>query len=283
MSDPKELIRTYYRKHKRLPTRNELVSMSGGELSQGQAHVILKNTVVTSSKPQKEERKEGLTAFPFLRVAVFFVSAVALIISVYYSFLWLRSYMFAPLALLFASALVIYSATGFSIGQYVQKTAPRMLLYFTACLVLLFSIVCTVAGQINISTENAGTIQNNYIDLEIESIQEQIRQKQIDLEAVQILIKEFDTIEERTAGGGNYYYNTVADRQSIQDALSDLNQELREKIQSQSTNETERGFFAFLDNIEWFQFVLYLIPALFLDLIAPLGLYIAINMKLKKS
>lgn len=289
------IIDNYYKKHGAVPTINELAEFSGNKLSRGACHVLLRDYTPPATKetPPKKQvkskpKKKIEPGFVFIRVIFLFVSLTAGAVSIYYSFLWLRSYMIAPFAFTLSTALVTFSVTGFSASRYTPKLGVKTMLIGLSISVLLFSVVCTVAGQIAVSTGSNNKIENLYIDQEIMSLDRQILQHEEDLTQVQVLLSEFDTMEERKAGGGNYYHNTKTDRDNIQNSLMELNNQLIEKIREKSGNDTEDTFFSFLaqlkkDRLETFKFILYLIPAVFLDVIAPLGLYVSLEMRGKNG
>lgn len=281
----RETIEALEKKQGRLPTKQELALSA--RISEGAAFKYLRIYRDEKKEPVVKQKVNITVPLP-LRIIILGVSVVAMVVSTYYSFMWLGSYMVHVLAWALAVSLVLFSATGFTLAKYL-KIGTSILTKFMGSFVLMFSIVCTISGQIQVSATRKLEGIDTLGRIELDTLEQQIISRKEDLKQTQKLLSEFDTIESRQLGGGNYYYNTMQDRNLIQADINTLSEQYRKKLAEKAKEKAAEPdpFMEFLrslnsDKIALLKFIMYVIPAIFLDIIAPLGLYIFFETRRKK-
>jgi hypothetical protein len=253
-----------------------------------------------------------------IRGAMLLVSGVAVWISIYFSRLWLLSFLSPFRALALAGVMVLYATVAPQIIGVIlgHRTIGRWLsiglIGLTALMVMVFSMTSTVAGQYagfalteaeGIQESAAQTVSIARADLitdQITEVRRRIEDKQEEIDAVQVLLKEFDTLEKRTENW-TFYLTTMGDLERLGEDMAGLQDELRELRERQAELITEetvgvvesarfetRTFYQWLGGLlsaapDRVQFWLSMFPAVFVDIIAPLALAIALFLGRNKN
>lgn len=253
---------------------------------------------------------------PVIRITMVLVAIVAVGISIHFSRLWLLSFLGATGAASLAAVMVLYATVAPQIIGVVMvrvsviRVLASVVIGATALLVMVFSMVSTVAGQYAgfQQTEATGANENrqeiaaaatwDLLQSQAEGLRERIADKQEEIDAVQVLLKEFDTLEKRTEKW-TFYLTTTSDLERMGGDMDRLQADLRE-VQSEIRSAIDSGSASIVvtDSRETFydwaggllliasdrvQFWLSMFPAVFVDIIAPLALAIAIFLRKREK
>jgi hypothetical protein len=247
-----------------------------------------------------------------IRGVMFCISLVAIYISIHYSYLWISEFLEPFKAFLLSVVMVAYVTFSleavFLLFKEKTKAAVFMglIILITAIASLTFSMSMTVIGQYNRKTEllqeKTSAAQAN--KKEIATLEILKNTEKTAVEAVKIKREEIKTGQTILSGFEKEDTESIEYKTQLW-KLSQLNIELRkyetalQKAREELKNFINReevtteiierqdfySWFATLTGIEKgiVEFLLYLIPALFVDIIAPLGMFIALGLYRKKE
>ena len=232
-----------------------------------------------------------------IRAAMVVVSIGSLYMSIYYSYQWLIEFLTPFRSGVLAIIMVLYLALSVQVsGLLLQR---RQWVYMgavvsTAIVVFVFSVISTIAGQYNATAaveEEQVSFQISTIDTQIEDVRLRMEQKNREIAVLQNLLEEFDSLEVRTERW-TYYITTRNDLQRLNDEFEELRSELNTRIEEQRDTVQEAGaqaaqvgsFYQFLSELTggtvWVvRFLLSIAPALFIDIVGPIALAIALFLK----
>jgi len=287
----------------------------------------LKNSNIQEEKNIKEKVKdkvkEYFTDIPLLIIKTFMaiIGIGAIILSVYYTGIWLMDFLVWWLAFLLSAIMVLFSVIAFEViiimfvngKQYI----PLCILFVGLWLVvLIFSMTSTVAGQYNTRMKTISqNIQNNSTVIiqretynllleEEKSIIERIENKEREREPFMKIMETFKSADDRGEYAWEYWdaYKKVENvNKSIEKLyimLVEKRKEKKEYLITKSENEIDsvgaiaetteesKSFYLWVSDIlqvdaKYIEFWLSIFPAVFIDIIAPLS--IAISMFLKRK
>lgn len=232
-------------------------------------------------------------------IIMYVVGAICIYISIYYSRIWLINFLPNLEATLLSTVMVAYAAVSLHITRILFKkgksnTLIGIVIILTAIVVTIFSMVSTVAGQYNTwkvkeeTSFNVSKYKLEKLKQQEQEVLQEIDSKDEEIQTYKNILKEFQTIENRTKNGGGYYITTKNDLNLVSRQKVKLRQELfdlRKQIDSVITEEKvtieeKDNFYTWLASIlkvKWteLQFWLNAFPALFIDIIAPLAILVA--------
>jgi hypothetical protein len=280
-------------------------------------------TIRTDKPETKQMGRNRITDFQYsntpiviIRIIMAIVGTGATFMSIYYTNKWLADFLPAALSLLLSTIMILFSISAFeTIVIFVRRRAYYIIAVFSILwlIVLTFSMVSTIAGQYNSridsvilwTEENSDTIHqklilDSYNSSEAEILL-RIDDKRKELNSLQIILSEFDTLEERKEDW-RFYWSTKNQMDDVNSHLEKLREELNaerrrkvELLESQTeaglVNETTievKSFYAWLSEIvrgnpQMIEFWLSVFPAVFIDLISPLALAVAMFLKRKEE
>lgn len=248
---------------------------------------------------------------------MFAVSSAAIVLSIYYSRFWLLNFLNVFLASILATTMILYAtfAPQASMHFWNQKRfVAFFLISFTGLIVLLFSIVSTVAGQYNVRMskviiEDTQNIQSSKSLAELDLLKadeatiitgiERVT-KEVDINRA--LLAQFtkeDMYKEEFKNGrkvSNQYQmqlwklgNLQAKITEYEDELKAKRQEIKDYLQKSDTlieEKKEVNFYTWLAGFfnwpaKYIEFFLYMFPAVFIDIISPLGMFAALSYRRK--
>lgn len=273
------------------------------------------------NRERKKEVKYNIPIF-IVQIMMGLIGVGASIISVYYTTYWLVEFLPLPFALLLSSIMIGFSVFAFEAvilflsGEVTQKKTTRLLvasgLIFLWIIVSAFSITSTVAGQYNKHISNLKEKNQTDIDtgrLSWNLLQERKKDIVRRIEDYQKQNKMYEVL----AGQMNDLKDRVDNERAWQDAQTrternnwELNRlttelgKLREEEQRQLEEARKTGekigegtlgipdFYGWIANIihlhrDWVQFLLSLFPAIFVDIISPIGIAIALFLRNKNK
>ncbi len=205
----------------------------------------------------------------FIKIVMLIVGTICTFISSYYTFLWLKDFLINIYAFLLSFAIVSFSVFIFETIIILRKNKQKIyyVLFILWLIVVVFSMVSTIAGQYNMRVEKWNKIveqESNNIEIEIENkieelekqkdfINSQIKEKNNEKEIYFNLLKQFDDLENQIS-----VYKT----------------------------KRNKDFYSWIGSVfkidsEVFEFWFSLFPALFIDIISPIAF--AIFMFLNKK
>lgn len=274
------------------------------------------------SKEIKIEKKETNKKYDWillaLRIIMFFIGIGAIIISVYYTTIWFDEFLDIFLSILFSVIMVAFSVGTFEVIIIFKQNKQYVLIVpfiFLWIIVVGFSMMSTVAGQYNqrmevseeYTTENYGisykkTIYDTYIEEE-ERIQKQLDSKGQRLDKLNEMLSEFDLEQLKDKSIKKIYDGIIKEVHVIENEMRILREDLEEKGRRREeylkeneekigiTEETEvrrKSFYEWTGSIFkidaiYIEFWLSIIPALFVDIIAPLSVAVGMFLKRKKG
>jgi len=228
-----------------------------------------------------------------LKIILLIVGIGATYMSVYYSKMWLQTFLTPRRAFLLAVVMVSYAVSSFElIVLFKLKRRYILALIFSILwiVVSLFSMVSTVAGQYNgrmelITKENEAkeeVLKSNKQVREYQELKEkyetQLNYLRDDDRRIQNLLANYKTVEEINANKKVYdnlnwnRYQNNKDRQKFIQKLEELEKNKPEEI----IKIQNMDFYSWVANIFGFgadkiQFWLSIFPAIFIDIIAPLS------------
>ncbi len=244
----------------------------------------------------------------FIKIIMLIVGTICTFISSYYTFLWLKDFLINIYAFLLSFAIVSFSVFVFETIIILKKNKQRIyyVLFVLWLIVVVFSMVSTIAGQYNIRVQKWNKVveqESNNIEIENEIkelekqkdfIDSQIKEKNNEKEIYFNLLKQFDSIEKREKEN-NYYWSIYNQFNSVNKKINELNKQYFSLIQDISNLKNQisvyktkrnKDFYSWIGSVfkidsEVFEFWFSLFPALFIDIISPVAF--AIFMFLSKK
>lgn len=252
-----------------------------------------------------------------IKIIMFFIGIGAAYLSIWYTGKWLLEFLNPFLAYMLSTILVLFSIIVFEVIIILWKNRQIITIFILGILwiiVLLFSMVSTIAGQYNQriinENENLAETASNILDKkgydllleEEEEIKNSIEDKKTELKPFQDIMSNFQTIEDREKNMW-LYWDTYEKIKKINTDIEKLREELKkkrdeikryykEKEDEQeivgATKETQienKSFYEWIAEVmkaevRFIEFWMSVFPAIFIDIIAPLAL--AISMFLKR-
>lgn len=320
----KSIIIDYYKRYKTFPTStwlSEKLEINKGKLKemldklcenkllnkhQNKYYIPDIEFFVTKTKKQikiKNILKNGISE-NIVRLIMFVVSCAAIYISIYYSNFWLSNFLSPFNSLVLASTMIIYATFApqgaillFSKGMYKAGFA----IIFTGVIVILFSIISTVAGQYNVrlSDYQAEELKNNQVEINLttlellqseeQSLIESIKRIYDEIKIHQEMMSQFSKEDTESIEYKIEMWKILEGEKSIQEkekALTETRTEIKEFLKSdiiQLKVKENSDFYTWIGSIfnidkKLIEFWLYMFPAIFVDIIAPFGMAIALSL-----
>lgn len=246
-----------------------------------------------------------------IRIVMAIIGMGASYLSMYYTRIWLLEFLSPFLSTLLSTIMILFSVAAFEtllIFWANQKIFPIMIFSVVWIIVLIFSMMSTIAGQYNsrISNREEITTERTEItharltlelyDSEEKELLESLAEKRIELKASQILFSQFDTLEQRKEDW-RFYWNTkkamndsTLQIEKLQAQIKEVREIKRQLLkQSQQSagivEETKKliyaSFYVWMGEVlkarpMMIQFWLSIFPALFIDIIAPLAVGVSL-------
>jgi len=270
---------------------------------------VSKKAPVISKK--KQSKKKSNILLIVIRIVMAVIGMGASYMSMYYTRLWLLEFLPPSLATLLSTIMILFSVASFEallIFWANKKMFPIVIFSVVWSVVLIFSMVSTVAGQYNSRIVRREEITEERIEIthtrltlesyETEEVEltESLAEKRVELKASSILYSQFDTLEKRK-DDWRFYWNTkkamddsTAKIEEIQTRLQEIRERKRQLIEENRksagiTEETDRlvydSFYVWIGEVlrakpMMVQFWLSIFPAIFIDIIAPLALAVSL-------
>jgi hypothetical protein len=264
----------------------------------------------------KTEIKKHDWILMVLRVVMFFIGIGAIVISVYYTTIWFDEFLDIILSIIFSIIMVAFSVGTFEVIIILKQNKQYLLIVpfmFLWIIVVGFSMMSTVAGQYNqrmdiveeTTVDNYDIsykreVYNTYVEEETR-IKEQLDSKGNRLNKLNELLTDFTLDDLKDDKIKKIYDKMVSDIRTIENEMRILRNDLEEKGNRREeylkenqeeagiTNETDvkrASFYEWIGDIfkvdaKYIEFWLSIIPALFVDIIAPLA--VAVGMFLKRK
>ena len=258
------------------------------------------------SNPRKRSQKisfiEKYRIF-ILKSIIFCIGFIAFMLSIYFTYLWFLNMLSGFKSFLLSIAMVGFSVMAFESILLFKKNKQNILvvifcfLWFT---VVCFSMSTTLSGQLNLEFKkqldhnNVSTSDNNNLKL-YESYSGQIEDNKVELKSVR---EEREKLQEFISKSTNFdkeyknlNYRIYVKNNQIKNYKSEIIklESKKEDLLKNNTNTEkliEQDFFSWVSDLfsinkNFLKFILFLAPALFLDIIAPLSFALVLFYKEK--
>jgi len=241
--------------------------------------VKLKKVKIESKEDKRKLKNYNL----ILKIIFSIISVICVFISIYYSGFWLCNFLHPIQAYIWAFALVLYAVICPQTAIMLYKNNKKILcciIAFTGFLVISFSIISTIAGQYktdigenynyNIRKQNIKLIKE-----EIENTKKSIFNFQKEIEINQKLLKDMLIVDSDYKLISKKLYKLKSRQGSWKRKLDNQNKKLRKIINKKII--VKQNFYSWLKSFlpAWnWKFILYMFPAIFVDIIAPLSIII---------
>lgn len=240
-----------------------------------------------------------------IKILMVIISISATIISIYYSWFWLSNYLNMFFSILLACTMIIYDVIAVQFLIFVKSNILKSFIIFTVGVVILFSMVSTIAGQYNSRIINAEKeieesieITHDRLIYENMKIQEKELINEIEIKiqeriSFQKILASIDTVEKRKEDSPVFWDaknnlkiiedNLKENRKKLEDIRLKINEYLSTtKEVGAIEKEENKSFYVWVSSIfgvsiDIIEFWLSLFPALFIDIIAPFGLMLALR------
>jgi hypothetical protein len=269
-------------------------------------------------KEKVTEKKNDIVLI-VLRILMIIIGIGAIILSTYYTSIWLFSFLPGFLAILLSSIMVAFSVAAFECIIIFKENKQGILIGIFSIIwliVLCFSMVSTVAGQYNARMEteidnfskkseeiHSSSILKSYINDE-EEIKDQMEQKKKRLEYLNDFIISFSVEALKEGKNRRLQNNAIEELHGIEKELKALRIDLEKNreiqrdyleeqkdsgvnvVAAEKEEEVSASFYVWLAeifsiNAILIEFWLSVFPAVFIDIIAPLA--VAVGMFLKRK
>lgn len=277
--------------------------------------------VPKAKRPYKKKTKlqKFLSDLPMwmIRITMGVIGLGASVMSCYYTATWLMEFLSPFLSYFLSFLMIVFSVFAFQTIIFLVKERgssawPLAVLFSILWLIVaFFSMGSTVAGQYNarmsheltiVEESKTDTVSRFVLDTliaERDRYDEELESHRRDRTAIQNVLDEFDTIEEREEKSGYYrdmrtrLYVTNTAIGEIEERLNDLNQKILDKVETgeemfyREQKAQVYDFYTWLSGVitvdsDSIQFVLSVFPAIFIDVIAPLGVAIGFFLHRKR-
>jgi hypothetical protein len=330
----KDYIRRYHHNHGKVPKQNIIkgkfnltkyqlsqyikILTHEGFLKQNYAHYKF-DSKAEKIKIIKENKKNDIILV-VLRIIMFIIGIGAIILSVYYTAIWLVNYIHPILAYILSAIMIAFSVGVFEIIIIFKGNKQYLFILpfiFLWLIVLCFSMVSTVAGQYNQRIENINEdIIEKSSDIldrkgyeilleEEKELRERIKEKRKELIPFESIMSTFETIQDRENNKWLYWdtyekikkINEYIDklrndlenkRNEIKDYYKKKKEEGKEVESIEETTERKVSFYVWISSIlniepKYIEFWLSVFPAAFVDIIAPLAIAVSMFLKRKEN
>ena len=247
----------------------------------------------------------------FIRIVMGIVSIPALVLSAYFSIIWLGEQLPFLVALSMGIVLISFGTMAFELSIFFFRDKNKMyIVFFIAWIALTgFNITNTVASLYNTYLYNVSVKESNksqdtananiytrMLDNEKAKKEEKI-QVEFRMKSAMNVVNELDTLEKQAENRTRYNEAlqriVVAEKEikKINDELNKISIDISSYLKDNTKVvkvENNKNVFDFIGGIfkveaEYIQFVMLVIPAIILDIIASLSLYVCLFMKKKEE
>jgi hypothetical protein len=269
-------------------------------------------------KEKPEVKKEFDLVIPILRLLMLAIGTGAMIVSIFYTWIWLRELLPSPLAILLSTIMVCFSVLSFEVivlfltGEVTKHWSRWFVITgfsFLWIIVAAFSITSTIAGQYNKHIKNSKeyAMQNqgkksevmkwNRLQERKTELVERRLEKKTQISNLIAMSNQVGTIAEaekhnEVLASTNYRTQTAeSELNHIEAELEKVRDEEKKAITADTSLASADtvdvpDFYSWLAKIldikkDLAQFWLSLFPAIFVDLISPAALAIAAFLKKK--
>lgn len=260
--------------------------------------------IIDSSYREKNIKK--VIPIIVIRIAMLFIGIFAAYMSIYYTANWLFEFLHPVLSIILSGTMILFSIIAFEMiiilfGR--KQFAISSIFIFLWVIVLIFSMVSTVAGQYNqrMANFNEKIFEkkdkiNKNSELESYNIIEadlvdRMNYKKQEYDTLNNLLSEFDTLEKRKKNS-SFFWDTYKrlkvaeqDLKKIDDRLNEIRKKKLDNVLdlgvgTEASIENWPPFYSWLGGIldvrpDFVEFWMSVFPAIFIDLIAPLALAIS--------
>lgn len=326
----KSYMKRYYENHGKLPTKNIMLEKFNitNHLLTELIHFLvrdgfLKKNYCSYKYSGDEEQKKNDVKRDYiiivLRIIMLIIGVVAVILSTYYTGIWLEEFLPMILAWSLSFTMVAFSVGVFEVILVFKENNQNWFIVpfvFLWVIVLCFSMMSTVAGQYNARMKNVNSEivsdSSNILDRkgyeimldEEQEIKIRIEEKKKELIPFENIMSNFKTIEDRE-NNKFLYWDAYEKIKKINKDIEDLRSELENKRNEiknyyserkdegketeaiEETVQKEVSFYDWVGSIfkvdpKYVEFWLSIIPALFIDIIAPLSVAVSMFLERKK-
>lgn len=280
----------------------------GKIIYEGQKYKVVALPAPKRAKKNKKKPISKISYILIIRIVLELIGVCASVLSVRYTAIYLFETLPPFWAWFLSSIMIIFSVMAFQmVVLFVQRKHWFLMAVFSILWVIVatYSMGSTVIGQYNARKDNfvAGTERRHAITTAISKEQiykeqeatllEKIRAAQVDLERYNKLIAAYDTIEKRDADRSSY--NALAN--AIYSANMKINTWTKEldvvrqnrlsllegdaEVVAEEEAPTFYEWIATLFSISsaMIEFIISVLPALFIDIMAPLGVAIGLFLR----
>ncbi len=237
------------------------------------------------AKLQKKLKKIRVSSLLIIKILITLPALIATIMSIHYTRIWFTNYLPTFLASISSVAIVLSNIGAFeSLFLFAKKKQVLQIILATFIFLITcsFSIGTTLAGQMNVELKNKNTFiinRSNKKHIQIERYKQMISSSNEDLERLR---KEYDhNIEQKELNQDNtrdyWNFNYLAflrkkEMNKLKEEIKEYETKIENLINSNEDNITNiffwlRELFSFDPDIT--KFILYMIPAIFYDIISP--------------
>jgi membrane protein YdbS with pleckstrin-like domain len=287
-----DYIKEFQKKKRRLPTAKEL--STAFKVSERTALHELSSFKVEKKAPIIVKTKTDKNIF-FLRYFLILLSAMAFILSVYFTGLWFTGRFPFVIAGLISFSMVLFMVIAPQVIRYTKNKVVKSFIICSFLIALVFSMGSTLAGQFNATTKiveietNEIYIQHQTKEAELLTL---IDEAKIDKEAHSATLVNLSGTEEKRLDN---WQQIATERKYIDQfnlRIDEYRKELnsiRDKMAVELNNGTvteKRDFYSFVSGItgkekSFIEFMISALPAIFIDLIAALCLNLALFIRVK--
>jgi hypothetical protein len=250
----------------------------------------------SQSFPIQENTPKQEISFDIVRYVMGVIAIIAMVFSSYYTALWLNNFIHIVPAWVCACTIVFYASFSIQAATH-NKSRVKYLLRGTAIIAILFSMISTIGGQYRNDSEkkqdNTDQAKISGLDLlkaEEKSLVESMESIKQELDDNARLLSQFKKNELESKEYKNIFwkgYTLRNMREKTGDSLRLKREEIREYTLKENISITKiegNTFYSWIAtflpfNPSTIEFYLYLFPALFFDVISPLGLYVFLKKK----
>lgn len=287
-----EYISDFRKKNNRPPTKVELATAL--KISERTAMHELAQYLAAVKEPKTKPTKTHNSLLP-LRVALFFLSAMAFILSVYFTGLWFSGRFNLFISGLISLTMVLFMVIAPQTLRFINNPLIKLVVSVSFLIAMVFSMGSTIAGQYQKSTlAMESHVDKSYVFGQLASNEDEI--KQLISEAQKDKSIHQQTLELLSASKEDRLSNwqQIATERKYIDSFDSridyLRAELtdtREKVIDNGTVEEKRDFYYFISGItgvrrSMVEFIISSLPAIFIDIVSALCLNLALFIKEEK-
>jgi hypothetical protein len=247
-------------------------------------------------KREIEEKKEPINKQSklIIQIAMAAISIVSIGVSAYYTAEWFHNFLPYISSWICALTIVFYGSFAPQAAMILKKGFVKIPLWITAIIVICFSITSTLAGQYRQDTEKNQKVVSEtkqekltLLKSEEKSISDSLNstKEEVDLNTKQL--GQFSKKEMKSDDYKNLFWKSYTLRElrkKYEQQLTDKRKEISEYMAKEGVTEVKQrnDFYSWVAEVLPFnpstiEFWLYLFAAMFFDIMAPLGLHIALK------